>query len=129
MTRRRFMQKPETERRIMYGALWFIAGCVILAILTSCSPYTAQIATGNSTVAPSMTPEATVPQVTLSPTPRPITCTVTAYALNMRTAGTMRAAVVRILERGEVVTVLERDGWLKVATRNTTGFIYARYCK
>jgi hypothetical protein len=41
MTHRQFMQNPETERRIIYGASWLIAACVIAAVLTSCSPHAA----------------------------------------------------------------------------------------
>jgi hypothetical protein len=40
MRRKRFMQNPKTERRLISGALWFVTACVILAILTSCSAYT-----------------------------------------------------------------------------------------
>jgi uncharacterized protein YgiM (DUF1202 family) len=118
------MQNPQTERRIIDGALWFLAGCVILAILTSCSGYA-------NTPAPlgSATPSATVSKsiVDYEPTPSPITCTVTGY-LNFRTSPSRSAAVIRVLEVGERVTVIETGNWLKVTTRNKMGYIYSKFC-
>lgn len=83
---RRYMINPQTERRIANGALWLVLACVIVAILTSCSPYAAS--QGNTRVTlptPSATATATpagepfqirewwmYSTLTATPTPRPM---------------------------------------------------------
>lgn len=55
-------------------------------------------------------------------------CTVTGF-LNLRSAPRRSAAVIRVLEAGERVTVLDAGTWNKVTTRNRTGYIYSKFCK
>jgi uncharacterized protein YgiM (DUF1202 family) len=118
------------EKKIFDFTAWFMAGFTLLVILTSCSPYAAMSAIADTpTPAPSMTGTAKVEQLYNSPTPRP-SCVVTAYTLNMRSAGTMSARVIQILERGEALTVLHGGAWLKVSTAgNVTGWVYGKYCR
>ena len=114
-----------TEKKIFNVWLWFMAGFTLLILLSSCSPLAMYEAPATAT--PSAT--ATLTKPNNSPTPTPPSCTVTAYTLNLRTGPGMSYAVKWILERGEVVTILERGDWLKVSTGTATGFIYGRYCR
>ena len=73
MKHKRFMQNPRTENRIISGALYFLAVCAIVILITSCSP----LAAYETPAAP--TPTATVFQIrewwmysTVTPSPRPI---------------------------------------------------------
>lgn len=132
MTGKRFMQNPETERRLISGALWFIAACVILAILTSCSPYEdLQLRTPT----PATTGTAQLSQVaTIEPTPYP-SCTVQtgvpAGNLNIRTGAGTQYAVIGLLREGQRLTLTgtRQDGWIEVITGNLSGWINERYCK
>lgn len=127
MTHKRFMTNPVTERRIVNGALWLVGACVIVAMLTSCSPYAMGTIVPSDTPSPSATARKSAHLQISTPTPRP-SCTVTGF-LNFRTSPSRGAAVIRVLTEGERVTVIERGDWLKVSTRNKTGFIYGKYCR
>jgi uncharacterized protein YgiM (DUF1202 family) len=117
------------EKKIFDACLWLTAACLLMAFLTSCSPYAANVSERTQTPTPSQAATATGTIVPKSPTPRP-SCTVTAYTLNMRTAGSMSARVIQILEHGEALTVIARGDWLKVRTpQRVTGWVYGKYCK
>jgi uncharacterized protein YgiM (DUF1202 family) len=48
----------------------------------------------------------------------------------MRSGAGMSYNVKQILNQGDALQVIEPAGdWLKVSTRNSTGFIYSRYCE
>lgn len=117
------------NRKIMQALAWFIAACVIIAALTSCSPYAAQIATGTPTAAPSVT--ATVLQLhdgTATTTPRP-SCTVTG-TVYLRPSASRAGEPLDVLRAGRVLAVIERGDWLKVETaQRVTGWVYGRYCR
>jgi hypothetical protein len=49
---------PAIERRIVYGALWLFVACVIVILLTSCSPFTS-VNFSEVTATPTMTATAT----------------------------------------------------------------------
>jgi uncharacterized protein YgiM (DUF1202 family) len=119
------------EERIFNFALRFVLGCIVLAILTSCSPFDGlQIATG--TPAPTVTATATQSEVT---TPSPVeTCRVaTGYPngrLNFRSGPGTSYAVLHTVNEGEVLTVTERGDWLNVTDRNgARGYVHSHYCK
>jgi Bacterial SH3 domain len=120
------------EEKIFNACIWFIAVCVLAAILTSCSLYAAPSAT--ATPAPTMTERVLRQDAKPTPTPQPITCTVTTGyqngAVNFRTTPSTGAEVLRVLHEGERLQVIERGAWLNVLTRdNQAGFIYAKYCQ
>ena len=111
------------------GTTWFIATCLLAAILTSCSPYVAKPAVvDHPTPAPSRTPTAARMVAVATTTPRP-SCTVTAYTLNLRTGAGMSYAVRDVLHKGERLQVIARGAWLKVSTGKVTGFIFGRWCQ
>jgi uncharacterized protein YgiM (DUF1202 family) len=114
----------------MYFVMYFLAACVVLALLTSCSPYAAIETNWSQTPTATASMTATVTNVTLSPTPLP-SCTVTAYTLNMRTGAGMQHAVKWILEHGDRLQIAATAGeWLKIETAgHVTGWIHSHYCK
>jgi uncharacterized protein YgiM (DUF1202 family) len=117
------------EKKIFDACLWLTAACLLMALLTSCSPYV--VTPIGVTPTPSQAAAVTevVPMVQLTPTPSP-SCVVTAYTLNMRAGAGMRFEVLQILERGEALTVLHGGAWLKVRTpQRVTGWVYGKYCK
>ena len=117
----------KTQTRKLFNVVFFVA-CTLAFIVSGCSPFDGlQVPTSTATTEPTPTILSIKPSVTPSPTPQ--TCTVTAYTLNMRTGPSMTSAVKQILTRGERVTVIRRGDWLKVSTRTATGFIYSRYCE
>jgi uncharacterized protein YgiM (DUF1202 family) len=121
------------EKKIFDACLWLTAACLLMAFLTSCSPYAPIVKqSGTMTPDPSMTASkiAVNSQYLATPTPRP-SCTVTAYTLNMRSAGSMSARVIQILTNGEAVTMIGTPaaGWVQVIARSRAGWIAARYCK
>ena len=131
------MIDKRTEQRLVDFCLWFLAGVILLIILTSCNPYvTAPSATpmemhpARSTIAPA--PQSSrIPIATQTPSP---TCTVRtgipAGTVNLRTGADVSHAVVRVLSEGEILKVLERADWMKVSDeRGNRGYINARYCK
>jgi uncharacterized protein YgiM (DUF1202 family) len=120
---------PE-NRKLMYFVMYFLAACVVLALLTSCSPYAAIETNWSQTPTATASMTATVTNVTLSPTPLP-SCTVTAYTLNMRTGAGMSYAVKWILEQGDRLQIAATAGdWLKIETAgHVTGWIHSHYCK
>jgi uncharacterized protein YgiM (DUF1202 family) len=123
---------PE-NRKLMYFVMYFLAACVVLALLTSCSPYAA-IETNWSqtpTATASMTATAkSSPMGELTATPLP-SCTVTAYTLNMRAGAGMQHAVNQILHNGDRLEIIRHAGdWLKIETaQHVTGWIHSHYCK
>jgi uncharacterized protein YgiM (DUF1202 family) len=132
------MIDERTNKRLCNGVLWCLAACLLVVILTSCSPlamYQAP-ATATPTAATTATEPAAV-TATKEPTPRP-SCTVTAGALNFREGPGMSYAVTEILTKGDVLEVITRGVWLKVhlprttgagSTGKATGFIYSAYCR
>jgi uncharacterized protein YgiM (DUF1202 family) len=120
------------EKKIFDACLWLTAACLLMAFLTSCSPYAVGTVVPNTpTPAPSMTatPAPIVKQwETMTPSPA---CYVTAYTLNMRTAGSMSARVIQILTKGEALEMIGTPaaGWVQVIAGNRAGWIAARYCK
>jgi uncharacterized protein YgiM (DUF1202 family) len=119
------------EERIFNFALRFVLGCIVLAILTSCSPLAA-VPTSSPTPSPSPTVTATQSEVT---TPSPVeTCTVTTGydngRLNFRSGPGTQYAVLRLLSEGDVLQIVMRGAWLRVSTReNLTGYINGNYCQ
>lgn len=68
------------------------------------------------------------------PTATPGTCTVQTGVpsgyLNLRTGPGTQYPVIRVLDEGEVLTVLTGGDWLAVLdTRGNKGYINSRYCK
>jgi uncharacterized protein YgiM (DUF1202 family) len=118
------------EKKIFDFTAWFMAGLVLLILLTSCSPLARY--EDPLTATPSAT--ATLTKPNNSATPSPITCTIaTGYergTVNMRAGAGMSYAVKQILTQGEAVTILERGDWLKIETaQRVTGWVYGKYCK
>ncbi len=114
------------EKRIFDFALWLIAVCVLLALLTSCSPYAESYAEPTATARGS-------PTITRTPTPHP-TCTVTTGipfgSLNIRTGAGVSYAVMGLLHEGDTLQVITRGAWLKVKTiQHKIGWINSKYCK
>lgn len=72
-------------------------------------------------------------QITPSPTAEAITCTVTAFeTLNLRAQPGTSAAVIAVLKRGEVVTILphpSQENWIPVTAGGLHGWINSNFCK
>ena len=116
------------EKKIFNACIWFFAVCVLVILLTSCSPYAGlQIAT--PTAQPTAT-KAESQDATLEPTPRPITCTVNAGRVYLRKGAGMSHAAIDVLHSGDVLRILNAAEWLKVETpQHTKGWVYSKYCK
>jgi SH3-like domain-containing protein len=122
---------PE-NRKLMYFVMYFLAACIVLALLTSCSPYAAMSEISDTaTATASMTATVLHPNLGNSTPPPPPSCTVTAYTLNMRTGAGMSYAVKWILEQGDRLQIAATAGdWLKIETaQHVTGWIHSHYCK
>jgi uncharacterized protein YgiM (DUF1202 family) len=112
-----------------------IAAAVI--ILAGCSPF-AGLRSPTSTAAVTARPTVTAAP---GPTARPIqlptpspTCQVRtgipAGFLNMRRGAGVQFAVIRVLDEGEILKVIQRAAWLKVIDEEgQQGFVNARYCE
>jgi uncharacterized protein YgiM (DUF1202 family) len=116
------------EKRIFDFCIWFMAGICLLVILTSCSAVVDVPATATPAQTATATDNHSVILQGDTPTPRP-TCIVTAYTLNLREGPGTSHAVLQILHKGDVLEVLTSGAWLKVATRNSTGFVHGKYCQ
>lgn len=127
------------NRRLFNIVIWIFAGLCLLVILTSCSgwdPYAALEAQPSPTAAaPAATRPAAVTTVTPSPIPLPV-CTVStgidAGRLNIRAGASVKYAVLRVLQEGDVLTMTggEAGNWIQVRTRgNVTGWINSIYCR
>jgi len=114
----------KTNVRLFDAVMYFLAVCVIVILITSCSPYVEVPATA----APSATATARMVAIATEPTPSP-SCTVTAQTLNFREGPGMSYAVTGILRQGERLEVIARGAWLRVSTGTETGYIYGRYCQ
>lgn len=72
-------------------------------------------------------------QPSQTPTAESITCTVTAFeTLNLRAQPGTSAAVIAVLKRGEVVTLLphpSQKNWIPVTAGGLSGWINSNYCK
>jgi len=117
------------ETRIFNACMWFIAACVLLAVLTSCSA-AIDIPT-TATARPTATEAAkhweTFP---LTPSPTSESCTVNAGALYLRSGAGMSYAVKKILHDGDLLRVHARGAWLKVETsQHVKGWVYGKYCQ
>lgn len=114
---------------------WPISSLMLLVILTSCNPYARIGETPiTSTVTISSTPTQKPKRITPTITPAPRACTVDTGIprgqLNLRTGAGVQFAVIRILNEGEAVRVLERASWTEVIDRvGNHGFVYSKYCK
>ena len=104
-----------------------------LCLLTSCSPYAATAQPGTPTPSPPATIRTFHKIEKPSPTPRPITCTVTTGidqgAVNLRVGPSTHFSVILTLREGTTAIVLQHGAWMKVSTHNATGFVYGRYCQ
>jgi len=101
---------------------------ILLLLLTGCGPIGQPSPTATPTVTAPAQTERVGAKVSLSrPTPTPrATCTVSAWALNVRAAPGVAHPVVDWLRRGDVVTITETtDGWGHTAT----GWINLTYCE
>jgi uncharacterized protein YgiM (DUF1202 family) len=121
------------EKKIFDACLWLAAACLLMAFLTSCSPYATggNISISEPTPAPSMTASAApIVKQWETMTPRP-SCLVTAYTLNMRAGAGMRFEVLQILTKGEALEMIGTPaaGWVQVIAGNRAGWIAARYCQ
>src|SRR6476659_4111094 len=120
------------EEKFFKFALGLVCLSVLLAILTSCSPYQ-----GLSTIVdtPTARPTATKSDyqpdnLIPTPTPRPITCTVNAGRVYLRKGAGMSHAVQQVLSGGDVLQVIARGAWLKVETpQRVRGWVYSKYCQ
>lgn len=125
-----------TERRIFSGALWLIAACLLLGILSACSPY-AETSSTMEPVIPSPSATATTfEKIQKSPTPAPDTCRVTTNypdgRVNLRSRPSRTGAVIRIASEAELFTVIGASRlWLAVidSTTGSRGYIYSEFCK
>ena len=64
-----------------------------------------------------------------SPTLEPELCTVTAEHLNFRACAGTDCLVLDVLEKGDLLTVLEREDWYNVQLSNgRIGYIKSTYC-
>ena len=117
------------ETKIFNACIWFIAVCILLAVLTSCSA-AVDIPT-TATAAPTATIAAKHwGNSPLTPSPTSVSCTVNAGALYLRSGAGMSYAVTRILHDGDLLQVIEPGKWLKVETsQHVKGWVYGRYCK
>lgn len=116
------------ERRPIDIAFWIFAGLCLLVILTSCSPYTAAPPKGPTPGGTAVTVPPMAATVTATRTPRPDTCKVNG-TVYLRPGPSKAGAPLAILRAGDRLEVIQRGAWLFVSTRQTTGFIYSRYCE
>ena len=131
------MINRRTEKRLINFVVWFMAGALLLIMLTSCSPYEGLAAPAVSTETPARSTPTRTPTASPSPTepsPDAARCTVQTGVprgyLNLRTGPGVRHAVIRILVEGESLKVLERAAWLQVLDRKgTRGYVNSRYCQ
>jgi uncharacterized protein YgiM (DUF1202 family) len=125
------------EDRVFDKCLWFVAACVLMALLSSCSAAIDLPATATTEAAATAAPMATrtAQIVTISPSSTPAPqCTVTTGiddgALNLRVGPGTQHAVIRVLREGEVLTVTARGAWLEVRdSQGKRGYVNSRYCK
>jgi hypothetical protein len=118
------------ETKMFNFALWLVCLSVLMAILTSCSPYQGlQIGTPTPRAQPIATAKPSTILNKSQPTPSPITCKVNAAKVYMRKGAGMSHAVIEVLHTGQILTVIDRGVWLMVTTRKHAGFIYSKYCK
>jgi hypothetical protein len=118
------------EEKFFKFALGLVCLSVLLAILTSCNPYQDLSPIGDiPTAQPTATAQKLLNHGSVTPTPRPITCTVNAGRVYLRKGAGMSHAAIEVLHAGEILTVIERGAWLKVSTRKHAGFIYSHYCE
>lgn len=116
------------EKKMFDFAKWLVVGSILLAILTSCSPYMPAAATATPTPAPSVTATAQPVKVQVTPSPATQVCTVTG-TVYLRPDPSRLHAPLATLRAGQILEVMERGAWLKVSTRNKTGFIYSKFCQ
>jgi hypothetical protein len=119
-------------RQVRRAEAWRRSRVAVLAILallawwlSSCSPLTAM---ATPTAAPTVTETVFLAGEKITPTPRP-SCRVDGETVYLRPDPSKAGAPLAILRAGQILEVLERGAWLKVTTRNTTGFIYSAYCR
>jgi len=127
------MINTRTEKRLIEFLLWFMAGLVLVIVLTSCSPFSA-MATSEPTAAPSKPAQLlTVPSSTATEKSAQLCQVRTGMPsgyLNLRTGAGVSFSVIRILAEGETLQVLKRGAWLHVIdTRGEKGFVNANYCR
>jgi hypothetical protein len=124
------MTTLKENRNIMQALAWFIAACVIAAVLLGCSPY-AELSTNVDTPTPAPSVTATAELLThgtVEPTPRPTTCRVSG-TVYLRADPSRARAPLAVLRAGQSLEVIQRGAWLKVSTGTATGFIYSAYCR
>jgi uncharacterized protein YgiM (DUF1202 family) len=121
------------EKRIFDISLWCFAGVWLLVLLTSCSA-AVPLSTVPTSKPTAMATEYTVtsPHETLTSAPQ--TCTVQTGVpsgyLNLRTGAGTNYGVVRVVNEGEILTVLKVATWLEVSDRQgNQGYINSKFCK
>jgi len=129
------MINRQLEKRLFDFCVWFMAGVILLLIMTSCNPY-AGLQPGTPTGTRIATKRAVIATPSLSPSPTPaksmciVQTGVPRGYLNLRTGAGVTFAVIRILAEGEVLTVIERAAWLQVIdAQDNHGFINSKYCR
>ena len=121
------------EKRIFDFYIWLMAATCLLVILTSCSAAVPLPTTPTSEATATATGQkATLYQEIPSPTPK--TCTVQTGVpsgyLNLRAGAGTQYAVIRVLDEGEILTVLEHGIWLTVRdSQGNKGYVNARFCR
>jgi hypothetical protein len=116
------------ERRIFDACLWLVVACLLMAFLTSCSPYLPQTAT--ATPAPGVTATAhnLLDNCQVTPTPRP-SCRVSGQTVYLRPSPSRAGDPLAVLHYGQILEVIERGAWLKVSTLSHEGFLHSKFCQ
>lgn len=100
--------------------------CLALA-LTACLDTSAALQQPATTPTATQTTTATA---AAAATEAPMTCTVAAQSLHVRSGPGVSYAVTDYLYAGEIVTIqTQRGAWLKVTTERGAGYIHSHYCE
>jgi uncharacterized protein YgiM (DUF1202 family) len=119
------------EERIFNFCIWLLAAICLLILLTSCSA-AVSLPTTPTSAATAM--EFTVNKPQKTPTTVPLTCTVQTGVqngyLNLRMGAGTQYAVIRVVNEGEILTVIQSGTWLEVSDdQGNQGYVNSNFCK
>ena len=123
------------EKRFANLSFWLIAVSILLAIITSCSPY---VSTPTPTPTQAATATRQLSQVAIiEPTPTPRACIVStgidAGKLNLRAGASVAYSVIQTLREGQRLNITDapaQGNWIQIKTlAGVTGWVNAKYCK
>ena len=123
------------EKRFANLSFWLIAVSILLAIITSCSPY---VSTPTPTPTQAATATRQLSQVAIiEPTPTPRACIVStgidAGKLNLRAGASVAYSVIQTLREGQRLNITDapaQGNWIQIKTlAGVIGWLNAKYCK